>query len=489
MARPECFNDGSTSYADGQWQLASGAQPPYRITSKFWASIGSKMNSNMPQHYGKCDDPPSKQAPPPPPRPVYEWVPNACSLRRLEASSACDVLGGKQIVVVGDSTVLQTFLSLVLMLGGRFGRDVKNGMVIADLTASACDGTTRLSFVRSDLLLWTEMVSDYHTVRQCDAFSILHPFVQRASRDADVVLLGMGHHLPRSLMLAEKWTKLPPPEAARRARIEFVARNLNHTLHSLIARRAVWGHTDPASVVLLGTSTPVRGCARFDSPLSLEGAIAAAAAGSGNDGDVTSNELRWTQYARQNQHASWLARQYGASFLDVALPSAMRPDGAMGRFWPAHVRQRLDCVHYCLPGVVDTWSTLFVNLLASSRLQRALRASPPPPPVDANGALSVAPRRAPRRRMASMRGRRFFDANETLWHTERGFAERFEGCRKGGLPAQVARKEGGPVLCEAQLQLQPWWPFVCWDGAERRAQLASDHATKWVPWSPPESFD
>ena len=76
----------------------------------------------------------------------------------------------------------------------------------ADLTASACDDSTRLVFVRSDLLLWTHSIVDYHAVQRCDGFTILHPFVIRASRDADIVLLGVGHHFPRALMLAEKWS-------------------------------------------------------------------------------------------------------------------------------------------------------------------------------------------------------------------------------------------------------------------------------------------
>ena len=78
---------------------------------------------------------------------------------------------------------MQFFLSLVHLLGGNFGRDVKHGYVTADLTASACGDSTRLVFVRSDLLLWTHSISDSHAVQRCDGFTILHPFVLRASRD------------------------------------------------------------------------------------------------------------------------------------------------------------------------------------------------------------------------------------------------------------------------------------------------------------------
>ena len=392
--------------------------------------------------------------------------------------------------------MFQTFLSLVLMLGGRVGRDVKHGYVVADVTASACEGSTRLNFVRSDLLLWTQSVSDYASVRDCDGFTILHTFVQRASRDADVVLLGVGHHFPRSLMLAEKWSKLEPADAAKRARVSFFVRNLNHTLHSLVAARAAWGRTDPSTVVVLGTSTPVRGCAGFAAPLDTDGALrAAAAAGDvpSNAADVTSNELRWLMYARQDSHARTLARGVGASYLSVARPSAMRPDGAMGRYWPATSQRRLDCVHYCLPGVVDTWATLLVNLLGSSRLQHALGVAE----ASAANVSAAEPPSVPTAD-APLCPRRFLEANLSAWLRERGFAERLEGCARRDRPRAAPR--AGPraatirsvceaPLCEPLLRTQHWWPFHCWAGRERTIHKGADHQTRYQPWMPPESFD
>ena len=130
-------------------------------------------------------------------------------------------------------------------------------------------------------------------------------------------------------MLAEKWSTFGAAEAARRTRLGFFARSLNHTLGSLLARRAAWGRTDPASVIMLGASTPIRGCARFRAPISAFEAVEAAAGG--DSGNVTTNELRWRQYPYFNQVAHTLVTAAGASFLDVAAPSAQRPDGAMGR--------------------------------------------------------------------------------------------------------------------------------------------------------------
>ena len=476
---PHCFDDqfsphGSAQYTAGEWEELVGPKP-YRIPKSFWPKIGSKVNGDLPQHYGKCDETF-------PDRKLYTWRPRHCELLPFDPPAVCKLLSGKQIVVVGDSTVFQAFLSLVHLLRGEFGKDVKHGYVTADLTATACDDMTRLVFIRSDLLLWTHSVSDYHAVQRCDGFTILHPFVMRASRDADLVLLGVGHHHPRVLMLAEKWSTTGGSEAARKARVGFFGRNLNHTLASLLARRASWGHHDPASVVLLGTSTPVRGCARFSRPLGELEAIEIAAGGGVSPGNVTTNELRWQQYPLFNQMARGLAVALRTSFIDVAGPSALRPDGAMGGYWPkGNVRanprgnSQLDCVHYCLPGVVDTWNVLLYNMLASPRLQRALGGGGSGSAVPRAGAAVTA--RASSQRTA---GRRFFAANSSEWLREKGYAERFERCTFGG---------HGVQRCEARMQQQPWWPFTCIEPRDRAALRGPRYSELYVPWHPPESFD
>lgn len=108
-----CFDGlGSTAhvaaYANGDWVRAA-VDAPYRIGDGFWASLGSRVASGSMQDYGHCDAH-GRQ------RPLYSWAPRGCSLRPFEADGACELLRDRQIVVVGDSTVLQTFLSLVLLL-------------------------------------------------------------------------------------------------------------------------------------------------------------------------------------------------------------------------------------------------------------------------------------------------------------------------------------------------------------------------------------
>lgn len=79
---------------------------------------------------------------------------------------------------------------------------MKKAQTVSEMSASACGDGTRLLFVRSDLLLWSQSSSDFNLVRRCDGYTTLSPFAHRASRDADVLVLGLGHHFPGSLDFA-----------------------------------------------------------------------------------------------------------------------------------------------------------------------------------------------------------------------------------------------------------------------------------------------
>jgi hypothetical protein len=177
------------------------------------------------------------------------------------------------------------------------------------------------------------------------------------------------------------------------------------------------------------------------------------------------------RYARFNELARSLSTHLGASFLDVAAPSSHRPDGAMGGYWPRGDAKQRDCVHYCLPGVVDTWSTLLYNLVASPRVQSALAADAAQPARAAG--------RAPRS------SGRFFVPNASEWLRVKGYAERFEACSYNA----VRQGHSGRGACETRLQLQPWWAFQCIEPRDRRAVRGPDYAATWTPWMPAESFD
>jgi len=153
----------------------------------------------------------------------------------------------------------------------------------------------------------------------------------------------------------------PKPDTAG-----LLARALNSTLSHLVKARARWGHA-PASAIVLSAPVPIPACRKYKKPLTLAEALVARLefaperdpqfAQSMAHIPVSLLEL-WQQMFEANAVLQWTAGSYGASFLDVAPISMMRPDGAR-----AHGDDLYDCLHSCYPGPVDTYARLLLGLV------------------------------------------------------------------------------------------------------------------------------
>ena len=356
--KPHCFATCATCNLQsvGRW-VPVQSEAPYRLNYSLWGTMGlSGPPAASSQHYGLCDDRTEKLSPSP--RQLYEWEAENCELPKFDRARMCQLLRGKQVVVAGDSTAGQLFLSLVLLLGGSFGRNSRHTSAISDITASACGDTCRLNFIRNDLLLWSTHRSEFNRARECDKLLKADAFVQRVVRDAHLLVLATGHHFPASMEAAANAggglagalagaTKAAAAVAngAGEAKVlGFFASSLNHTLSNLMASRSLWGHR-PASVALVGASIPTPSCSRFSQPLSAAGWLAADATLSSS----SKYSQRWHQMPRLNSQLQWLAQAHGTSYVDISAPSSRWPSGMMAGYTRGAGGVDEDCLHSCLP--------------------------------------------------------------------------------------------------------------------------------------------
>ena len=350
---------GEKLHAHGMW-VPDDSSPPYRLSAQALAGIGLYGD----QSYAQCDSPTHTATHR---RQLFRWEPRDCELRPFDRGELCRLLRHKQIFAAGDSQLAQMFVSLVALLGGDLGRNRPPRSTPVDFTASACNDTVRLAFARNDLLLWTRAPLDVNTeLRQCAPLLKLYPWAERAV-EADLLIIGTGHHVPQALAC----NRLVDESAAASARrAAFFTRNLNRSLASVVRERRRRGHR-PASTLVLGLSLPVPGCARFHEPLAADEALAVYA-----EREISANyTMFWKMSHEFNNIAEWHCSVTGAGFLDVALMSLQRPDGAMAahgpKLWRPMAQQ--DCLHYCLPGVPDVYSTLLLNHLSTTERHSAPR--------------------------------------------------------------------------------------------------------------------
>ncbi|KAL1526349.1 hypothetical protein AB1Y20_015063 [Prymnesium parvum] len=347
---PRCFDacpiSSCTHHLEGTW--VEREHPLYHISfAKIERALGVRGDRGS-SNYGRCDEKRALGSAPggDKPRPTYRWNPSTCQLKEYTPEGGCGLLRGKSVMVVGDSTAGQLWYSLAIQLRAVFGRNARFVSVLDEAVASACNDTVRLVFSRNDLLILNPR--DFGFFSRVDPAVKLHAFSERASRDADVLLLSVGHHFPSFVgYLSDRYGAQMPPNA-------FFHLNLNHTLAEIIHRRRTWGHL-PSSTVLISSVIPVPGCRRFTTPLQLADALYAQSAAVAPE--FQGLRLFWDSVLKQNTIAQWLAATHGAAYLDISPLSLMRPDGQMARFSPKN-----DCLHSCMPGPVDTWIQLTLNL-------------------------------------------------------------------------------------------------------------------------------
>ena len=407
---PHCELSHGEEAFPGRW-VRQQSLPAYHLNLSTWAELGMNEIRDQPEHrhnWGRC----------PRTRPQYMWTAHRCKLLELDRFSVCQQrLLGRQALFVGDSTTAQLFVSVVLLLGGRFGKNRVRGGTFVMATASACDDDLRLSFVRSDLLLWTQLTAPAAAAQRCSTGMLNYRFTQQAVLDADVLIMGLGQHFASLIFSAQSHR--------RHQAYAFFTGNLNRTLASARALRAMHGRPDPASIIVVGASVPVAGCELATSPSSATAAAFTAATSRHPYG------ASWWHLSRINQLARWMAVEAGVSFMDLATLSSMRADDTLGHYWPAHrAGGATDCVHYCLPGVVDTFSRLLFHILF--RTARQGRGAP----------TSVLSSSGHHRKL------RFF--NHTGWLTTRGASRHLEGC-----DSLCARMFGS----DDSLAAQWWWPY------------------------------
>ncbi|CAI5511839.1 unnamed protein product [Closterium sp. Naga37s-1] len=90
-------------------------------------------------------------------------------------------------------------------------------------------------------------------------------------------------------------------------------------------------------------------CQHFTRPLRTRPALLAA---KGKIPDA------WLRHAEMNAAIRPLLKEYGAVYMDVDSPTSLRPDGHHER-----MDGSINCHHYCMPGPLDHWVSLFHNLL------------------------------------------------------------------------------------------------------------------------------
>jgi len=284
---------------------------------------------------------------------AYTWIPSCSSRhgwlhnRSLEVLSGqfCNSYEGSLVLVVGDSTNGQWFLSIATILGMDAPSRFTSAPRACDrsLNVSAFDayshsevkvcpgGRTTLKYIRNGHAVVNETKET--AARASGAACLQEPASNDmpwlyAAEKADLLILNRG-----------AWA--PHDEATFRSEVDT-------TLAALATLR------NRPRVVWRGTSAGIPSCWTLPDPLASPYAFDFNAKPSlAAEKSITT--FHYHLFEPLNAIARQAVERAGHAFLDTYRQTSFRPGG--------HYPQRKDCLHWCLPGPPDEWTRLLLLLL------------------------------------------------------------------------------------------------------------------------------
>ncbi|XP_028801932.1 protein ALTERED XYLOGLUCAN 4-like [Neltuma alba] len=308
----------------------------------------------------------------------WRWKPTHCDLARFEPQSFLQLVRHKHLAFVGDSMARNQLESLLCMLATvstpnlvyRNGEDNKfrrwrfashNVTISVYWSPFLVKGVEKSSTGPNHNELYLDLVDERWAkdLNQIDliVLSIGHWFLHPAVYYEGDSVLGC-HYCP-----GLNHTEIGFYDVLRKA--------LRTTLKSIIERTSVYNNRDGIKVTVT-TFSP----AHFEGEWDKAGACPKTEPFreeekelEGMDSDMRKIEVEEVEGAKANYNEKF-GRGLRLEAMDVTKLALMRPDGHPGPYmYPfpfadgAKERVQNDCVHWCLPGPIDTWNEIFLQMI------------------------------------------------------------------------------------------------------------------------------
>ncbi|EXB40946.1 hypothetical protein L484_020679 [Morus notabilis] len=296
----------------------------------------------------------------------YRWQPENCNMLKFKRSSFLRRMQNKTIAFIGDSLGRQQFQSLMCMAtGGEYSPGVLNvgkeyGLIKARGAIRPDGWAYRFPKTNTTILYyWSASLSDLVPLNASDRASdiAMHldrppAFLRKYLHRFDVLVLNTGHHWNRGKLKANRWVMHvngKPNEDRKRAEI---ANAKNFTIHSIVKWVDSQLPSHPHLKAFFRTISPrhflngdwnTGGSCDSTTPLSSGSEVVQ----DGSRDSVVEGALKGTK----------------VKILDITALSELRDEGHISRYSIRGTPGVNDCLHWCLPGIPDSWNELLIAQL------------------------------------------------------------------------------------------------------------------------------
>ncbi|XP_008459933.1 protein trichome birefringence-like 14 isoform X1 [Cucumis melo] len=288
------------------------------------------------------------------------WQPNNCEMERFEGSEFLKRMQGKTLAFVGDSLGRQQFQSLMCMVtGGKVQHFVDVGkeynLILAPGNTRPSGWAYRFPSTNTTILYyWSASLCDVEPLDEKDgntdyAMHLDRPpaFLQRYINKFDVLVLNTGHHWNRGKLKANRWVMHVDGKPNIDKKLAMIWSAKNFTIYSIVN----WVNSQ------LPKYPGLKAFYRSISPRHFVG-------GDWNTGGSCDNTRPMSigkevsQYESSDESAAGAVKGTRVKILDITALSQLRDEAHISKYSITAKVGVQDCLHWCLPGVPDTWNEI-----------------------------------------------------------------------------------------------------------------------------------
>ncbi|KAJ0238699.1 Protein trichome birefringence-like 16 [Hirschfeldia incana] len=294
------------------------------------------------------------------------WQPKDCSMEEFAGSKFLRRMQNKTLAFVGDSLGRQQFQSMMCMItGGKERPDVLDvgpefGFITPEGGGRPNGWAYRFPETNTTVLYhWSSTLCDIQPLNISDpltehAMHLDRPpaFLRQYLHKIKVLVMNTGHHWNRGKLNGNRWVMHVNGVPNADKKLAALGNAKNFTIHSTVS----WVSSQ------LPRHPGLKAFYRSLSPRHFVG-------GEWNTGGSCNNTTPMSigkevlQEESSDYSAGHAVKGTGVRLLDITALSHIRDEGHISRFSLSASKGVQDCLHWCLPGVPDTWNEMLFAMI------------------------------------------------------------------------------------------------------------------------------